>query len=144
MKTFVAKPKEIDREWFVVDAKGQTLGRLAVEVARRLRGKHKPIYTPHVDTGDCIVVVNAEQVRLTGNKMSQKVYYRHTRFPGGLKSNTVREVLGGKFPERVVEHAVRGMLPKTKLGRSMFKKLKVYAGTEHPHAAQNPVELKLS
>lgn len=144
MKTFVAKPHEVQHDWLVIDAENLVLGRLATEVARRLRGKHKPIYTPHVDTGDFVVVVNAEKIRLTGNKMDQKVFYWHSRYPGGLKSVGVREELEGRFPERVIERAVERMLPKTKLGRQMFKKLKVYAGSEHPHEAQKPKPLELN
>ena len=143
MKTFVAKPADVERKWFVIDAQGVVLGRLATAAAHRLRGKHKPTFTPHVDTGDNIVVINAEKIRLTGAKLDDKVYYRHTGYPGGLKSNTAKERLTGKFPQRVVEDAIRGMLPKTPLGRKMIKKLKVYAGPEHPHQAQNPEALKL-
>ena len=142
MKTFTAKPAEVKREWFVVDAADKTLGRLATEIASRLRGKHKPEYTPHVDTGDYIVVVNAEKVRVTGNKTSDKMYYRHTEFPGGLKSMNFADMIERK-PERVIELAVKGMLPRNPLGRDMYRKLKVYAGTEHPHAAQQPTELTL-
>jgi large subunit ribosomal protein L13 len=141
VKTYSAKPSEIKREWFVVDAEDKVLGRLATEVALRLRGKHKPMFTPHMDCGDFIVIVNADKVKLTANKMDNKLYYRHTRFPGGLKSKTARQELEGATPERVVESAIRGMLPKTKLGRDMYRKLKVYKGTEHPHAGQNPVAL---
>ena len=137
MKTFSAKPAEVKRDWFLVDASGKTLGRLASELARRLRGKHKPEFTPHVDTGDYIVVVNAEKIRLTGNKLDQKMYYRHSGYPGGLKSITAKDLLQRK-PERVLEHAVKGMLPKNRLGRRMFKKMKIYTGPEHPHEAQQP------
>lgn len=143
MKTFIAKENEVERKWFVVDAEGAVLGRLATEAARRLRGKHKPIYTPFVDTGDFIVVINAEKVRLTGNKLEDKVYYSHTGYPGGLRSRTAKNILTGQFPERVIENAIRGMLPKNKLGRQMFRKLKVYQGAEHPHAAQKPEQLDL-
>ncbi|WP_085442773.1 50S ribosomal protein L13 [Magnetofaba australis] len=143
MKTFVATPKTIERKWYVVDAEGKTLGRLATQIAMRLRGKHKAIYTPFIDTGDYIIVVNAEKVALTGNKLSDKVYYSHSRHPGGLKSITAGKQLSGKFPERVIEHAVRGMMPKGKMGREMFRKLKIYKGAEHPHNAQNPIELSL-
>ncbi|MBF0425069.1 MAG: 50S ribosomal protein L13 [Magnetococcales bacterium] len=143
MKTFVATPKDIDPKWFVIDGDGVVLGRLASEVARRLRGKHKPTYTPSMDTGDFIVVVNAEKIRLTGRKLTDKVYHWHTGYIGGVKSITAGQELAGRFPERVIERAVRGMLPKNKLGRKMFLKLKVYKGGEHPHAAQKPVELKL-
>ena len=142
MKTFVAKPADVKREWFVVDAAEQTLGRLATEVARHLRGKHKPEFTPHVDTGDYIVVINADKVKVTGNKSSDKMYYRHTGYPGGLKSISFEKLIDHK-PEMVIETAVKGMLPKNPLGRAMFKKMKVYAGSEHPHTAQQPQELKL-
>ena len=139
-----AKPAEVERRWYVVDATDQVLGRLATRIASVLRGKHKPIFTPHVDTGDFIVVVNAARVRLTGNKREAKTYYRHTGWPGGLKSTTAANVLDGAHPERVLESAVRGMLPKNHLGRQMFSKLKVYAGAEHPHAAQKPEVLPLA
>lgn len=136
-KTYVTKSEDIQREWYVVDATGQTLGRLASRVARILRGKHRPIYSPAMDTGDYVIVVNAEKVSVTGRKLDQKMYYRASGYPGGLKSITLREQLE-KHPTRVVEHAVRGMLPKSRLGRRVFKKLKVYAGPEHPHQAQQP------
>ncbi|MCK8826207.1 50S ribosomal protein L13 [Natroniella acetigena] len=142
MSTYMAKPEEIDREWHIVDLKGKTLGRAASEIAKVLRGKHKPIYTPHVDTGDYVIVINAEQVHLTGNKLEQKLYHKHSRYPGGLKSTPYGELLKKK-PELVIEHAVKGMLPKNRLGRKMLKKLKVYAGTEHPHQAQQPKELEI-
>ena len=142
MKTFSAKPAEVKRDWFVVDADGKTLGRLATEVARRLRGKHKAEYTPHVDTGDYIIVVNAEKVRVTGNKLKDKVYYRHTGYVGHMKSITLEKLLQSK-PERAIETAVKGMLPKNPLGRAMFRKLKVYAGPEHQHTAQQPVALDI-
>lgn len=142
MKTFSAKPETVKRDWFVVDADGKTLGRLATEIAHRLRGKHKPEYTPHVDTGDYIVVINAEKVRVTGNKAGQKTYYSHTGYPGGLKSITF-DKLREKAPERIIETAVKGMLPRNPLGRAMYRKLKVYAGTEHPHTAQQPQELNI-
>jgi len=142
VRTFTAKPEDIQREWFVVDAEGQTLGRLASRIAPILRGKHKPIYTPHMDCGDYVIVINAEKVRVTGRKLDQKIYYRHSGYPGGLKSISLRDQLA-KHPERVIEAAVRGMLPKNKLGRRMFKKLKVYAGDSHPHQAQQPKPLKL-
>ncbi|MFQ5610942.1 MAG: 50S ribosomal protein L13 [Anaerolineae bacterium] len=142
MKTVSAKPHEIERNWYVIDARGQTLGRLATQIATLLRGKHKPVYTPHVDCGDFIIVVNAEKIHVTGRKLDQKVYYRHSGYPGGLKEVTLRNQLE-KFPERVIEAAVRGMLPKNRLGRKMFKKLKVYAGPDHPHAAQKPQALEL-
>ena len=142
MKTFVAKPETVKRDWYVVDAEGKTLGRLATEIARRLRGKHKPEYTPHVDTGDYIVVVNAEKLRVSGNKMKDKIYYHHTGHIGGIKSISLEKQLD-KAPERVIQTAVKGMLPKNPLGRAMFSKLKVYAGTEHPHAAQQPKMLEI-
>lgn len=142
MKTFSAKPAEVRRDWFVVDADGKTLGRLATEIARRLRGKHKPEYTPHVDTGDYIIVVNAEKVRVTGNKMKDKMYHHHTGYIGSLKSISLDKQLQ-KAPERVIETAVKGMLPKNPLGRAMFRKLKVYAGSEHSHSAQQPKALEL-
>ena len=140
MKTFSAKPAEVKRDWYLVDATDRTLGRLASEIARRLRGKHKPEYTPHVDTGDYIVVVNAEKIRVTGNKMTDKVYHHHTGFIGNMKSITLEKLLQ-KAPEQVIEKAVRGMLPKNPLGRAMFSKLKVYAGPEHKHVAQQPLLL---
>ncbi|MEO5377813.1 MAG: 50S ribosomal protein L13 [Magnetococcus sp. DMHC-6] len=140
----MATPDDITRKWYVIDAENQVLGRLATEVALRLRGKHKPIYTPHMDTGDYIIVVNAEKIRLTGNKLDQKIYYHHSRYAGGLKQVGVRQVLEGKFPERVVQSAILGMMPKNILGREMARKLKIYKGSEHPHAGQNPEELKLS
>ncbi|MBW1740821.1 MAG: 50S ribosomal protein L13 [Deltaproteobacteria bacterium] len=142
MKTYSAKPNEVERKWYVVDASGWVLGRLASFVAARLRGKHKPIYTPHVDTGDHIIVINADKVTLTGNKWDQKLYYRHSGYLGGLKSTTAKQLLQ-KRPEDLVVHAVRGMLPKNRLGRNMLKKLKVYAGPEHPHVAQQPEALQL-
>ncbi|MGV6818756.1 MAG: 50S ribosomal protein L13 [Thiotrichales bacterium] len=142
MKTFSAKPAEVKRDWYVVDATDKTLGRLASEIALRLRGKHKPVYTPHVDTGDYIVVVNAEKIAVTGNKLSDKTYYRHTGYIGNLKSITLDKLLQ-KAPERAIENAVKGMLPKNPLGRAMFKKLKVYAGAEHNHAAQQPKPLEI-
>lgn len=141
MKTFSATGKTAKRGWFVVNAEGKTLGRLASEVARRLRGKHKPEYTPHVDTGDYIVIVNAAKLRVTGNKLHQKVYYRHSGYPGGIKSIRLNELLA-KRPERVIEHAVKGMLPRNSLGRAMYRKLRVYAGAEHQHAAQQPQPLE--
>jgi large subunit ribosomal protein L13 len=142
MKTFSAKPAEVERQWWVVDAEGQTLGRLATRIATVLRGKHKPIYTPHIDTGDYVIVINAEKIEVTGKKLDTIIYYRHSGYPGGLKERTLREQLV-KFPERPIEEAVKGMLPKSKLGRNMLKKLKVYAGTEHPHTAQQPQLLEL-
>lgn len=142
MKTFSAKPAEVRRDWFVIDAEGKTLGRLSTEIARRLRGKHKTIYTPHVDTGDHIVVVNAEKVHVTGNKLKDKVYYHHTGYIGNLKSITLEKQLQ-KAPERVIETAVKGMMPKNPLGRAMLSKLHVYAGPEHKHAAQQPQALEI-
>ena len=142
MKTYSAKPNEVQRSWYVVDASQYRLGRLATEVARRLRGKHKPEYTPHVDTGDYVVVINAEKVQVTGKKRTDKIYYHHTGFPGGLKETPFWKQ-NQEPPERIIEDAIRGMLPKNKLGRQMFKKLKVYAGNEHPHQAQEPVQLEL-
>ncbi len=137
MKTFMASPATIDRKWYVVDAEGMTLGRLASEVASVLRGKNKPIFTPHMDTGDYVIVVNAEKVKVTGRKLSQKIYYRHSAYVGGMKETTLKEMLA-KHPERVIEHAVKGMLPKGPLGSEMYRKLFVYAGPEHKHAAQKP------
>ncbi|WP_428772918.1 50S ribosomal protein L13 [Vibrio sp.] len=142
MKTFVAKPETVKRDWYVVDAEGKTLGRLASEIASRLRGKHKAEYTPHVDTGDYIIVVNAEKVAVTGNKAKNKVYYRHSEFPGGLKSITFEKLIDRK-PEMALELAVKGMLPRGPLGRAMYRKLKVYAGAEHNHAAQQPKVLDI-
>ncbi|MAZ69056.1 50S ribosomal protein L13 [Porticoccus sp.] len=142
MKTFSAKAETVQRDWFIVDAADKTLGRLAVEIASRLRGKHKPEFTPHVDTGDYIVVVNAERVRVTGNKARDKIYHHHTGYIGGLKSISFEKLIA-KAPERTIQTAVKGMLPKGPLGRAMFKKLKVYAGTEHPHTAQQPQELNI-
>ncbi|MBN1259400.1 MAG: 50S ribosomal protein L13 [Anaerolineae bacterium] len=136
-KTYMAKPGEVDRKWYIVDATDQTLGRLATEIARMLRGKHKPEYTPHVDVGDFVIVINAEKVATTGRKLDQKLYHRHSGYPGGLKSVTLRRQLE-TFPDRVIQAAVKGMLPRGPLGRKMFKKLKVYAGPEHPHQAQKP------
>ncbi|CAI8304000.1 MAG: 50S ribosomal protein L13 [Gammaproteobacteria bacterium] len=143
MKTISAKAETVQRSWFLIDAEGQTLGRLATEVARRLRGKHKTEYTPHVDTGDYIVVVNAEKVKVTGRKASDKTYYRHTGHPGGLKEATFTQMIE-RSPEKVIELAVKGMLPRNPLGRAMYRKLKVYAGQEHPHDAQQPETLTLS
>ena len=142
MKTFSAKNHDIDRNWYLVDAQNKTLGRLSTEIAKRLRGKHKPIYTPHVDTGDYIVVVNASKIRVTGNKMTDKVYYKHTGYIGNLKSENLETMLE-KYPEKVLMKSVRGMLPKNKLGRAMIKKLRVFAGPEHTHIAQQPESLKL-
>ena len=142
MKTFVAKPAEVKRDWYVVDAEGKTLGRLATEIALRLRGKHKAEYTPHVDTGDYIVVINAEKVTVTGNKAKGKIYYHHTGFIGGIKSISFEKLIE-RAPERVIEKAVKGMLPKGPLGRAMYRKLKVYAGSEHQHSAQQPQVLDI-
>ncbi len=142
MRTYSAKAETVERDWYVVDATNKPIGRLASEIASRLRGKHKPVYTPHVDTGDYIVVVNAEKIGVTGNKRTGKMYYRHTGYPGGIKSISLEKLLV-KAPERVIETAVKGMLPKGPLGRAMFKKLKVYAGPEHKHAAQQPKTLAL-
>ncbi|HSH29933.1 MAG TPA: 50S ribosomal protein L13 [Thiohalobacter sp.] len=142
MKTYTAKPETVKRDWYVVDATGKTLGRLATEVARRLRGKHKPEYTPHVDTGDYIIVVNADKVAVTGNKESDKMYYHHTGYIGHMKSISL-DKLRAKAPQEIIETAVKGMLPKNPLGRAMYRKLKVYAGPEHNHAAQQPKALEL-
>ena len=140
MNTFMASPATIDRKWYVVDAAGMTLGRLASEVAKVLRGKNKPIFTPHMDTGDYVIIVNAEKIKVTGKKMDQKIYYHHSGYVGGLKETTLKEKLAKK-PEQVIELAVKGMLPKGPLGRQMYTKLHVYAGPEHPHAAQKPEAL---
>ena len=137
MKTYSAKPGEIQRDWYVVDAQGQTLGRLATQIAERLRGKGKPQFTPHVDTGDFVVVVNAEKIAVTGNKLDDKLYYRHSGYPGGLRQRTLRDQLE-RVPTEVLRKAVRGMLPRNRLGRQQLTKLKIYAGPEHPHAAQEP------
>lgn len=140
MKTFTPTPKDISREWFVVDASDKILGRLATEIARRLRGKHKPEFTPFMDTGDFIVVVNAANIKVTGNKLEQKKYYRHSGFPGGLKETSLKDMLV-RHPERVIMHAVKGMLPRNRMGHALLKKLKVYSGPDHPHAAQQPKTL---
>lgn len=142
MKTYIATNENVRREWYVVDAAGKTLGRLATEVARRLRGKHKPEFTPHVDTGDYIVVVNASQVRVTGNKLADKRYHRFTGYIGNMKEETLGDLMK-RAPERAIEHAVKGMLPKNRLGRDMYRKLKVYAGPEHKHQSQQPKTLEL-
>jgi large subunit ribosomal protein L13 len=142
MKTYSAKAESVERDWYIVDAANKTLGRLATEVASRLRGKHKPEYTPHVDTGDYIVVINAEKVTVTGNKASKKIYYSHTEYPGGIKDITFEKLME-KAPERALQSAVKGMLPKGPLGREMFRKLKIYVGSEHPHTAQQPQTLEL-
>ncbi len=140
MKTVSTRPRDVERAWYVIDAESQTLGRLATAIAHRLRGKHKAAYTPHVDTGDYVVVVNAEKVRVTGNKATAKTYYRHSGYPGGIKATRFDEMLE-KHPERVIEKAVKGMLPHNPLGRAVFRKLKVYAGPDHPHSAQQPKPL---
>ena len=142
MKTYSAKPGEVSRDWYVVDAEGKTLGRLATQIADTLRGKNKAVYTPHVDTGDFVVVVNAEKVAVTGNKREQKRYYRHSGYPGGLRSRTLDDMLERR-PEEVVRLAVKGMLPRTRLGRAQLRKLKVYAGPDHPHAAQKPEPMEV-
>jgi large subunit ribosomal protein L13 len=142
MKSFIAKPAEVERKWYVVDADGKTLGRLASEVASVLRGKNKPTFTPHVDCGDYVIVINAEKVAVTGKKRSEKIYKKHTGYPGGLREITF-DKLQQKKPEEIIRHAVKGMLPDGKLGRQMFKKLKVYAGAEHPHTAQKPETLEI-
>ncbi len=139
MKSYIAKPQDVERKWYVVDAAGKTLGRMASEIASILRGKKKPTYTPHVDTGDYVIVINAEKVEVTGKKRKEKIYKRHTGYPGGLRETTF-EKLQAKHPDEIIRHAVKGMLPKGPLGRQMFKKLKVYAGPEHNHAAQKPEE----
>ena len=142
MKTVSMRAQDVQRSWLVVDADGQTLGRLASEIARRLRGKHKPEYTPHVDTGDYVIVVNADKVQVTGNKTTDKIYYRHSGYPGGIKSISFAH-LQAKHPEQIIEKAVKGMLPRNRLGRAMFRKLKVYAGSDHPHTAQQPRALEI-
>ncbi len=143
MKTFTATPQTVKREWFVVDAENQVLGRLASEVAKRLRGKHKPVYTPHVDTGDYIIIINADKVHVTGRKETAKMYYHHSAYPGGLKSKRL-DKMRQETPERILEIAIKGMLPKGPLGRDIFRKLKVYRGVEHKHTAQQPTVLKLT
>ena len=142
MKTYMQRKEDVTRSWYVVDAEGQTLGRLATKVANVLRGKHKPTYTPHIDGGDYVIVVNADKVVLTGNKLNDKIYYNHSRYTGGLRERTAKEMVE-KYPVEMVERAVKGMLPKGRLGRQMYKKLFVYAGENHPHSAQKPVELKV-
>lgn len=141
MKSFIAKPHEVERKWYVVDAEGQTLGRVASQVASVLRGKNKPTYTPHVDCGDYVIVINAEKIEVTGKKRKEKVYKHHTGYPGGLRETTFEKLIARK-PEEIIRHAVKGMMPKGKLGRQMYKKLKVYAGPEHNHAAQTPEVLE--
>ena len=143
MKTYMATKETVERKWYVIDATDKTLGRLASQIAVILRGKHKPTYTPHVDTGDHVIVINAEKIKLTGNKLPDKQYYRHSGYPGGLKVRTAADLLNSSRPERVLKLAVRGMLPHNRLGRKMFKKLKVYAGNEHPHSAQQPEQLDI-
>ena len=142
MKTFSARPESVKRDWYVVDASDKVLGRLSTEIARRLRGKHKPEYTPHVDTGDYIIVINAEKIRVTGNKENDKMYHHHTGYIGSLKSTNLAK-LRSEHPERIIQHSVKGMLPKNALGRAMFKKLKVYAGAVHQHSAQQPQPLEI-
>jgi large subunit ribosomal protein L13 len=142
MKTYLTKPAEVERQWYVVDAEGKNLGRLASEIAKILRGKHKPIYSPSVDCGDYVIVLNADKISVTGRRLDQKYYYRHSGYPGGISSISLREQLE-KHPTRPLEAAVKGMLPKNPLGRKMLKKLKLYTGSEHPHQAQQPVELEL-
>lgn len=144
MKTFSAKPSDIERKWILIDAEGVVLGRLATQVSILLRGKHKPTYTPHMDCGDNVIIINAEKVHLTGKKMSDKIYYRHTGHPGGIKQNTPGQILEGQFPERVIEKAVERMLTRNRLSRQVMSKLKVFAGPEHPHAAQQPEVLDLA
>ena len=144
MKTYSAKPGEVEKKWYVVDADGVVLGRLATQIANILRGKHKPTFTPHVDDGDNVIVINAEKVHLTGNKRAEKVYYWHTGYPGGIKQRTAGQLLDGKHPERVIEKAVKRMLPKGPLGRAQFANLRVYAGSSHPHEAQQPEVLDLA
>jgi large subunit ribosomal protein L13 len=142
IKTYTPKPEDIQREWFVIDAKDQTLGRLATQIAVLLHGKHKPTFAPHADVGDFVIVINCEKIHVSGNKLEQKTYYRHSQYPGGLKSRTLKEQLN-TFPDRVIHEAVRGMLPKNKLGRKMIKKLKIYTGENHPHQAQQPKVFEL-
>ncbi len=139
MKTYSAKAADLQPKWYVIDAEGQILGRLATQVAQILRGKHKPTFTPHLNSGDFVVVINAEKIAVTGKRLDQKIYYRHSQYPGGLKQQTLRQVLEGKFPERAIEHAVRGMVMHNRLGAQIMKQLKVYAGPTHPHQAQQPV-----
>ena len=142
MKSYMARPLEVERRWYVVDAEGQTLGRLATEIARLLRGKNKPQYTPHVDTGDFVVVVNAEKISVTGAKRQEKLYHRHSGYPGGLKTRTLNDMLERR-PEEVIRHAVKGMLPRNRLARKQITKLKIYAGPDHPHAAQKPTPMEI-
>jgi large subunit ribosomal protein L13 len=142
MKTISVRAQDVEHGWYIIDAENKVLGRLATEIARRLRGKHKPSFTPHVDTGDYIVVVNAEKVRVTGNKENGKIYYRHSGYPGGIKERSLGD-MRASHPERIIEKAVKGMLPRNPLGRAMYRKLKVYAGSDHPHSAQQPQKLEL-
>ena len=144
MGTYSARPSEVQRKWYVIDAEGVVLGRMAAEIAKILRGKHKTMFTPHIDTGDNVIVINAAKVRLTGNKHANKTYYWHTGYPGGIKKRTAGQILNGKFPERVVEKAIERMMPRGPLSRAQFKKLKIYAGAEHPHEAQNPEVLDIA
>lgn len=144
MKTYSAKPTDVETAWHIVDAEGLVLGRMAAQVATILRGKHKPMFTPHIDCGDHVIIVNAEKIHMTGNKREQKTYYRHTGYPGGIKSRTAEKILEGAHPERVVEKAIQRMLPRSIMGRTQFKKLKVYAGSEHPHEAQSPAPLDIA
>lgn len=144
MKTYSAKPSEVDRKWYVIDAQDVVLGRLAVTIATLLRGKHKPMYTPHIDTGDHVIVVNADKVKLTGKKLTDKIFYWHTGHPGGIKQRTMGQILGGKYPERAIEKAVERMVPRGPLGRAQLRKLHVYGGPDHPHAAQQPESLDMA
>ena len=144
MKTYSARPADVERKWYIVDAQDVVLGRMAAEVANILCGKHKPMYTPHIDTGDNVIVINAAKVRMTGNKLADKTYHWHTGYPGGIRSRTAGQIIGGKHPERVVEKAIKRMMPKGPLAREQLRKLKVYAGAEHPHEAQQPEVLDLA
>ncbi|MGB0698057.1 MAG: 50S ribosomal protein L13 [Parvibaculales bacterium] len=144
MKTYSAKPSEVEKKWWIIDAQDVVLGRMSAEIAKILRGKHKPMFTPHIDTGDNVIVINADKVKFTGKKMADKKYYRHTGYPGGIKETTPEKVLEGKFPERVVEMAVKRMLPRGPLARQQLRNLKVYAGSEHPHEAQSPETLDVA
>jgi large subunit ribosomal protein L13 len=139
MKTYSAKAADLQPKWYIIDAEGQVLGRVATRIAQILRGKHKPTFTPHLNSGDFVVVINAEKIAVTGNRLDQKIYYRHSQYPGGLKQQTLRQVLEGKFPERAIEHAVRGMVMHNRLGAQIMSRLKVYAGPNHPHQAQKPI-----
>jgi large subunit ribosomal protein L13 len=139
MKTYSAKAADLEAQWYVIDAEGQVLGRLASQIAQILRGKHKPTYTPHLQSGDFVIVINAEKIVVTGRRLDQKIYYRHSQYPGGLKMQTLRQILEGKYPERALEHAVRGMVMHNRLGRQIMSRLKVYAGPTHPHQAQKPI-----